>query len=413
MREHAAGTHCRAVAGRARAAAALAAGALLAAACSGTAAGPAPGTRPGAEAGTAPPAPGGAPLIPEPSALPTVSAEELLERDMADLAAQAERLAGQLVVQRRPAPIEVAAGTTRWDLGATYRGTFADPDIVRHGDAWFAYGTNTSHNNLPVLASRDLTRWAPVGDALPTVGGWVTDRRRGHGLWAPSVEPMGGGWTATYSAKAGTSGGKRHNCIGLARGDSPTGPFRPTGDPICYGVAELGVIDPDLFVDEDRTPWLLWKFSGVVGQRPAGIFIRELRRDGTGFADGSETVELLTLEHAWESPTIENPSMVQFRGFTYLFYSGSSWEDASYATGYALCVGPTGPCARPGDGSPLLTTATTGHAGPGGAAAFVHDGALRLLYHAWDPGRVGSLRRLHVAGLWQRSDGTLEIVHPG
>ena len=64
---------------------------------------------------------------------------------------------------------------------------------------------------------------------------------------------------------------------------------------------------------------------------------------GTDFAEGSETRELLTLDRPWEGDTIENPSMVQFRGVTYLFDSGNSWERADYATGYAICAGPEGP----------------------------------------------------------------------
>ncbi|HEY1117480.1 MAG TPA: glycoside hydrolase family 43 protein [Acidimicrobiales bacterium] len=354
-----------------------------------------------------------APLIPEESALPSVDVQELLEQDMSDLAAQAERIAGRTPPQRRPSPIRVAAGSTRWQVGAGYRGIFADPDLVRHRGTWFAYATNTSHQAMPVLASKDLVHWSAVGDALPAPADWVVDRDGGRGLWAPSVAGVGGGWTAAYSARAGTMGGIRHNCIGLARGSSPTGPFRPTGEPLCYGVAQHGVIDPDLFVDDQGTPWLLWKFSGITNRRPAGIFIRQLGPDGAGFAEDSETHELLKLEDRWEVPTIENPSMVQFRGVTYLFYSGNRWENGDYATGYAICAGPAGPCTRPKNGSPFLTTAETGHPGPGGASAFVHQDSLRLLYHAWDVGQVGRLRTLHVAGLWQREDGTLDLVDPG
>jgi hypothetical protein len=66
---------------------------------------------------------------------------------------------------------------------------------------------------------------------------------------------------------------------------------------------------------------------------------------------------------------------------------------------------------RQNRGEPLLATASTGHLGPGGASAFVDRKSLRLIYHAWD--QVGRTRQLHVAGLWQRDDGTLEVVDPG
>ncbi|HWJ82059.1 MAG TPA: glycoside hydrolase family 43 protein [Nocardioides sp.] len=354
-----------------------------------------------------------APLIPAPTRLPKVDVADVLPKEMSDLAAQAERIAGRLPPQTRPAAVDVAAGTTRWQVGATYRGVFGDPDIVADHGTWFAYGTNTAGNALPTLSSRDLVRWVPVGNALPHVGDWVARRTGGHGLWAPSVARIAGGWTAAYAAPESTIEGARHNCIGLARARSPRGPFAPVGGPICYDSSRLGVIDPDLYVDDRGTGWLLWKFSGIAGQRPAGIFVRRLDSDGTAFAEGSETHEILRRALAWEGRTIENPSMVEFRGVTYLFYSGNSWRTPGYGTGYAICAGPSGPCARPGDGAPLLTTASTGNIGPGGASGFVRGDSLQLIYHAWEPGRVGQLRRIHVAGLWQRPDGTLQVVDPG
>lgn len=389
----------------------LAAVAMVVSACSGSS-----GGTPQAGPTTAE-----APLIPEatevPTVLPTVLPSDVLAGEMQDLAKLAERLAQQLPQQKRPAAIDVAAGSEQWQPGVAYRGYFADPDILRAHGRWYAYATNTAHLRLPTLVSRDLRTWTPLTDGAGRrvdplqPAGWVRSRGGGQSLWAPGVGKVGNGWTAAYAAQAGTSGGQRHNCIGLARGSSPAGPFRPVGEPLCYGQAQLGVIDPDVFVDSTGRPWLLWKFSGVVGQRPAGLFVRRLNAEGTGFADGSETRELLTLDQPWEGDTIENPSMVQFRGVTYLFYSGNSWERADYATGYAICAGPEGPCVRQNHGAPLLSTATTGNPGPGGATGFVDGKSLRLVYHAWD--RVGGLRRMHVAGLWQRDDGTLEIVDPG
>lgn len=358
-----------------------------------------------------------APLIPEATELPTELPSDVLAGEMQDLAKLAERLAQELPAQRRPKPIAIAAGSEQWRVGAAYRGYFADPDILRHGGRWYAYATNTARLRLPTLVSRDLRTWTPLTDGSGRKvdplqpAGWVRSGGGGQNLWAPGVDKVGNGWTAAYAAPAGTSGGQRHNCIGLSRGPSPAGPFRPVGEPLCYGQAQLGVIDPDVFVDDTGVAWLLWKFSGVVDRRPAGLFIRQLNRDGTDFAADSETRELLTLSERWEGDTIENPNMVQFRGVTYLFFSGNSWENADYATGYAICAGPTGPCVRQNRGAPLLTTASTGNLGPGGATVFVDGASLRMIYHAWD--RVGRLRRLHIASLWQREDGTVEVIDPG
>jgi hypothetical protein len=75
-----------------------------------------------------------------------------------------------------------------------------------------------------------------------------------------------------------------------------------------------------------------------------------------------------------------------------------------------VCSAPTGPCHKAG---PLLTSGAAGTLGPGGASAFVTGGSLYLMYHAWDPGRVGVLRRMHIASLLQQADRTLAVVHAG
>lgn len=327
-----------------------------------------------------------------------------VDNGMVRLAALAERIAATIPQQKRPANLVVDG----------YVGTFADPDVVRADGRWFAYATNTGQRHVPTLVSEDLRTWDLLdADSLPQVGSWVQGRGGGRGLWAPGVERIGTGWTMAYSAQYGTVGGQRHNCIGLARGSGPTGPFRHLGDPLaCDPSSRQGVIDPDLYVDAAGKPWMLWKYSGAFGRRPAGIFSRQLDASGTDWAPGSQTYEVLTFQGGWEGDTIENPSMITFRGVTYLFYSANYYTTAAYATGYAICEGPAGPCGRPTPG-PLLDTRSTGHLGPGGASAFEADHSLRLAYHAWEPGRVGELRRLRIAGLWQRPDLTLELVNAG
>lgn len=353
---------------------------------------------------------------------PPPKAKPADEKDLAALRLRrkAEAAAAAFRKQKRPEPIRVVGATTSWQPGSSYQGYFADPDIVREGDRWYAFATNTSQMHLPALSSTDLTTWLPISDgsgrrydALPVVGDWVQNRNRGAGLWAPGVAKVGDGWTAAYSAQFTTIGGERNNCIGLARAGSATGPYRHLGAPLaCAPESRQGVIDPDIYLDESGTPWMTWKFSGILNRRPAGIFSRQLNKNGTGFADGSQTYEILTLAGGWEGNTIENPGLVRFRGVTYLFYSANAYRGADYATGYAICDGPTGPCVRPERG-PLLSTTTTGHPGPGGADAFVHDTSLRLIYHAWEPGQVGQLRRMRIAGLFQREDLTLELVDAG
>jgi len=119
-------------------------------------------------------------------------------------------------------------------------------------------------------------------------------------------------------------------------------------------------------------------------------------------------------------------------GRTYLFYSANRYSTARYATGYAICATPVGPCRRASNSplassSPLLATGGS-VSGPGGPAAFVDTaGRLRLAYAAWDRGRVGypkdtssrgkprgcNQRRLHVATLTVLADGRGRGGGPG
>ncbi|MDN5746888.1 MAG: hypothetical protein L0H31_17500, partial [Nocardioidaceae bacterium] len=131
--------------------------ALAASACGASGRGQAKGAGPS----QAPPSTE-APLIPEPTQVPTTLPGDVLNEDMEDLAKIAERLAQKLPPQRRPAAINVATGSEEWRIGTAYRGYFADPDIVKAGNQWFAYATNTSHLRLPTLVSRDLRTWTPV-----------------------------------------------------------------------------------------------------------------------------------------------------------------------------------------------------------------------------------------------------------
>ena len=120
----------------------------------------------------------------------------------------------------------------------------------------------------------------------------------------------------------------------------------------------------------------------------------------------------------WEGSTIENPSMARYGGRTYLFYSASYFGPldaqghSSYATGYAVCRGPLGPCTRPVPGHPLLASAGVSQ-GPGGASAFLAtDGSLRLAYATYWLGedRDGfHPRRLQVTRLLADARGLLRV----
>jgi beta-xylosidase len=202
-------------------------------------------------------------------------------------------------------------------------------------------------------------------------------------------------------------------CISLAYADRPLGLYHDISSrPFACPSDQQGSIDPDLFVDQHGTPWLLWKNEGIPHQEPTRIWARMLNSRATAFAPRSISRLLLSTAQPWEGNVIENPSMVVYRGYTFLFYSANRYTTANYAIGYAVCRNPRGPCRRPTN-RPLLAKGGLVD-GPGGPDAFVgKGGALRMAYAAWDRGRVGyptstrckstprgcPQRKLHVATL--------------
>ncbi len=103
--------------------------------------------------------------------------------------------------------------------------------------------------------------------------------------------------------------------------------------------------------------------------------------------------------------------MVRDGSGLYLFYSAGTWQNATYAVGWARCSSPSGPCTKGGD-RPLVA-AGPDLSGPGGQE-IVHtgDGRRWLAYHAWVPlegGYPGSRRLLHISPL--HFDATGPVVN--
>ncbi len=343
---------------------------------------------------------------------------------------------------------------------------FADPTVIEVDGTYFAYATNTGGSHLPVLSSTDLATWSPQlsynrttaatqsADSSQFVSGrpvvlaqrpdtnfdpWINDglldyhdgarlNEVGHNhmrsrYWAPGVAQIGSGFVAFSSVPTLSDD---HRCIRVSTSSSPAGPFVPVSgtaplqcDHTSTGEAfsPNGSNDPDPFVDGDGTPYLVWKSEGNPNPpfSPTILWARELNSAGTAFAPGSVKRELLRTDPSagWEGTVIENPSMVLHNGNYYLFYSANEWVGSSYATGYAVCAGPLGPCTRPASGPLMSTTAT--FVSPGGADAFVDaSGQLQLAFHHWMNGTAyeptqTAYRKMTIAPVSTTPSGTLQV----
>jgi beta-xylosidase len=307
--------------------------------------------------------------------------------------------------ERRANPV----GSDRFSAGRYYRGDFPDPAVLKVGRSYYAYSTTMSSLNLPVMVSTDLTRWRAVGEGLLNPASWAVQRRSGGRrvatTWAPSVVRTGSTYAHAYATQVrGVT--PRKMCISVSRSTRPMSGYvdRTRRPVVCPSTR--GAIDPQYFRASNGILYMLWKSEQTNGYR-AQLWITRVTSDGTRL--GRPNHLLLTASQPWERGIIENPSMIGYRGRWYLFYSGGSYADDSYATGYAICRTIGGPCTRAE--TPLLTTGGS-VSGPGGAMAFYDNSKrLRLAYAAWDFGRSGyptsttclmsplgcNQRRLHVA----------------
>ena len=263
--------------------------------------------------------------------------------------------------------------------GLVYPFDFPDPDVILVGQTFFGYATNSVGGSIQIIESSDLTHWAAVADALPTLPAWAAP----HDTWAPAVAQFGGKFLLFYAAKVAGTG---EECISVATAHQPEGPFVDKSTaPLECQLALGGSIDPSPFIDTDGTPYLDWKSGGPGNSR---LWSQQLDPAGTGFAFASKPSETLVPDQAWQGGTVEAPSMVTVGGRYFLFYSGNNWNSAAYAVGVAICAGPVGPCTDASP-SPILARGD-GVAGPGGESVFADaSGSYWIAFHAWVPGAVG------------------------
>ncbi|MEV0285447.1 family 43 glycosylhydrolase [Kribbella sp. NPDC050820] len=264
---------------------------------------------------------------------------------------------------------------------------FPDPDVFEKNGTWYAYSTNNGRGHVPVATAPSANGpWTIRGDAMPggPSSGWAQSGR----TWAPDVFPNpDGSYTLTYTAWHKASG---RQCIGVATGSSPLGPFAPVGSqPLICPLEIGGAIDANTFVANDGTRYLLWKNDGNAIGQPSTLWLTRTANNGTALVGGNST--LLT-----SSGVIEAPDLVQRGSQFVLFYSSGGYTDCNYLTSYATAPSLSGPWTTAF--RPLMTTGTFDNhiCGPGGAD-FVGD---KVFVHGW----VGGSRHLYVADLGYAND---------
>lgn len=221
---------------------------------------------------------------------------------------------------------------------------YADPDILYHQGIYYLYATSSS---LPAgyeaYTSRDLVCWEYAGKVMDEV--WGMNRW----YWAPDIICRNGKFYMLVSA---------NEHLGICVSDSPLGPFLP--EP---GYLFDKSIDGHFFVDEDGEVYIFY-VSWREGKTYA-LYAMRMEHDLVTPILSTETMVIKATE-TWEqqkAAVAEAPYVLKHRGKYYLTYSGSHFESAGYAVGYAIADTPLGPYAKY-EGNPILSYHCKAH-GPG------------------------------------------------
>lgn len=243
--------------------------------------------------------------------------------------------------------------TTQWgtpeglgDLPANpvLPGFHADPEILysRQTDKYYIYSTSDGYAHwggwyLTAYSSTDLKSWTPEGVVLDLRSPQVTWAN--GNAWAPAIEEklIDGKYKyfLYYSGNAADNSGKQ---IGVAIGDSPTGPFKDLGHPL-VSQSPTGrgqQIDVDVFTDPaSGKSYLYWGNGYMAGA--------ELNDDMVSIKD--ETLTVMTPQggtlktHAYR----EAPYVFFRHGVYYFLWSVDDTGSPNYHVAYGTSDSPLGP----------------------------------------------------------------------
>ena len=247
----------------------------------------------------------------------------------------------------------------------------------------------------------------------PTPGTWNAETTNG-GIWAPNVVSTDRGFYLYYTA---------NTRVGVARSDSPLGPFVDLYDHPFVGAGYGGV------------------GNGIVGEKPLDLEERAIDANVLEGEDGSLTLyfvandplstieaipmidyetladepptRLLAPTDPWEGIVCEGPFAVEHDGRVHLGYSGNAAPTVDYAIGGAVASSPLGPFERYPDNPLLAQMPDIELYGPGhhSLVAGAHDDLL-IFYHTKSTSRPGYDRRIRYAPA-RFEDGELRVDPAG
>jgi len=209
-------------------------------------------------------------------------------------------------------------------------------------------------------------------------------------LWAPGAARKDGKYFLYYPHQDKTGTWR----IGVAIGDSPTGPFKDTGKPI-EGITG---IDPMIFIDDDGEAYIYNNSAIVAKLKPNMIELAEkVRKIDYG---PREVMDDETLK-------FQEGSYMHKKDGVY-YYSYSNWKNKEHQGFYAMGKSPYGPFEWKGPMAPRPQGAQDHHSiiqFQGNWYYFYHIAIPGFPLYKEEQGRIACFDRLY-----HNADGTIKMV---
>lgn len=222
------------------------------------------------------------------------------------------------------------------------------PEIIKQGDTYYAYNMG---NGIGIKESTDLEYWKSIGSVFPSKYPyeWMSEEVPGGSIWAPGVYKIGDLYYCYYCC---STSGSQNSAIGVAVNktlEKGTKDYNWVDKGMVIrsykGVDDYNCIDPNIFIDDDGQPWLIF------GSYWGGIKMRKID-PSNGMLDESDPTTY-TLANRTERPGgIEAPYVIKRGDYYYLFCAFGN-----FATKYYCGVGRSTSLFGPyvdRDGKPMM-----------------------------------------------------------
>lgn len=266
-----------------------------------------------------------------------------------------------------------------------------DPSIVRVSGGYRLFGTGAG---IVQRSSKDLREFVLEDPVFTENPAWIEERVPGvTNLWSPDVSYFEGRYHLFYAA---STFGNDRSCIGHATADDPSAPgaWTDRGEVICSNtgdtVQDWNAIDPNVLLDRDGTPWL------VFGSYLSGIKLTKLDANGE-LADGVLTP---VAARTGDTRAVQASSLYRHGAYYYLFASFDGCcrgVDSTHRIMMGRSEAVEGPYVDR-DGVPLLEgggsvllESDERFRGPGSNSVLLDGGRPHLVYHAYDAENAGRL----------------------